>query len=383
MVKTWLIALVGICVVAFASANVGSADPEQDLGKWLLYTPDPWVEDDRFVVYTLAAESRIRNSLFAYLPQLVVACDDGETLDAYFVTGFDKPQGEKLGQVEASVQLDAETAVSMRFAEGRPGGTLRAADSDAFVGGMIEHDSLMLQFTPYLSTPKTTSFSIGGLKAVLTRMAEVCDPPVMARLREPEDTGELLAANGEVGEAHANGDLPAGDAPIQRASLASDVAGDVDPGSLETEEGEIDPTSGDKEPEQAEDPGSGDEESEDAPSEREARKAEREARKAARREARLESKRGLMPATRIPGRSVQPRYPPTARNAGIEGRVKLQYTVTPKGTVTNVVVIEGAGDEYGFDQAAIDAVSKWRYAPAKLDGIPIEQTLTVVIEFRD
>jgi protein TonB len=65
---------------------------------------------------------------------------------------------------------------------------------------------------------------------------------------------------------------------------------------------------------------------------------------------------------------VKPQYPVRAAANGLEGTVLVQYDVTTMGTVENVVVIESSNRI--FDQAAIDAVYRFRYKPGIVDGVP-------------
>jgi protein TonB len=65
---------------------------------------------------------------------------------------------------------------------------------------------------------------------------------------------------------------------------------------------------------------------------------------------------------------VTPQYPVRAAANGLEGTVLVQYDVTTMGTVENVVVIESSNRI--FDQAAIDAVYRFRYKPGIVDGVP-------------
>jgi TonB family protein len=57
---------------------------------------------------------------------------------------------------------------------------------------------------------------------------------------------------------------------------------------------------------------------------------------------------------------VTPVYPPAAAAAGIEGYVDLRFTLSPSGTVVNPEVV-GAEPPGVFDDAALAAVSRWRY----------------------
>ena len=77
--------------------------------------------------------------------------------------------------------------------------------------------------------------------------------------------------------------------------------------------------------------------------------------------------------------SVAPAYPPLARQNGVEGEVTIQATVGISGNVTSMEVISGPAL---LRDAAMNALRKWRYAPAKLDGKPISSQYVVTIRFR-
>ena len=60
--------------------------------------------------------------------------------------------------------------------------------------------------------------------------------------------------------------------------------------------------------------------------------------------------------------SVQPRYPAIATRRKIEGRVELQFSVSPDGRVGDVTVV--SSDPPGvFDREAMAAMERWRFAP--------------------
>ena len=79
-------------------------------------------------------------------------------------------------------------------------------------------------------------------------------------------------------------------------------------------------------------------------------------------------------------KSVQPEYPRQAREAATEGWVELEFTVAVSGQVTNLSV--RAGSPRGvFDNAAIAAVSQWRYQPVVAGAGPIAQRARIRIRF--
>ncbi|MBR9907732.1 MAG: energy transducer TonB [Gammaproteobacteria bacterium] len=73
----------------------------------------------------------------------------------------------------------------------------------------------------------------------------------------------------------------------------------------------------------------------------------------------------------IPIVKVQAVYPRRALQRGIEGYVVVGFTVTKQGTVRDPYVIE-AQPESIFDQAAMDAVLKFKYKPRVVNGEPVE-----------
>jgi protein TonB len=75
-----------------------------------------------------------------------------------------------------------------------------------------------------------------------------------------------------------------------------------------------------------------------------------------------------------------PVYPLIARKLGREGKVVLKLTIDENGNLLDVDVIEKAG--YGFTEAAVEAVKKSTFLPAKKDGKPIASRALLPIRFR-
>jgi len=71
----------------------------------------------------------------------------------------------------------------------------------------------------------------------------------------------------------------------------------------------------------------------------------------------------------------RPSYPAELQRAGVAGTVKMQAVISKDGLV-NDLKVTGSPDE-GLAHAAMEAVWKWRYRPATLDGQPIE-VLTMI-----
>lgn len=78
--------------------------------------------------------------------------------------------------------------------------------------------------------------------------------------------------------------------------------------------------------------------------------------------------------------AIQPPYPRKAALAGIEGWVKVRFTVTPAGTVTDIHIIEANPDRV-FDDAVIRALARWKFEPAMNEGRPVASTVVQMLEF--
>jgi TonB family protein len=79
-------------------------------------------------------------------------------------------------------------------------------------------------------------------------------------------------------------------------------------------------------------------------------------------------------------KSVQPLYPSKATSSKIEGWVELDFTVTMSGVVRDIAVHSTSAAGV-FEEAAISALSQWRYKPVVRDGVPQAQRARIRIRF--
>jgi len=77
-------------------------------------------------------------------------------------------------------------------------------------------------------------------------------------------------------------------------------------------------------------------------------------------------------------RKVVPPYPPLAKATHADGTVVLAATISKDGTIINLRVVSGPPM---LQQAALDAVSQWRYRPYLLNGQPVDVETTVNVIF--
>lgn len=76
---------------------------------------------------------------------------------------------------------------------------------------------------------------------------------------------------------------------------------------------------------------------------------------------------------------VPPVYPEMARMAELEGVVHVRIGVNEFGDVVEATVVSGIE---GLNQAAIEAVYKWKFRPAKQRDIPVPVRIIVPIRFQ-
>lgn len=78
---------------------------------------------------------------------------------------------------------------------------------------------------------------------------------------------------------------------------------------------------------------------------------------------------------------VSPAYPTAAQALNLDGRVRVKFTIAADGTVKDAKVADGSCSV--FDDAALAAVSQWRYKPALRNGVASELPgKSVVVAFK-
>lgn len=75
-----------------------------------------------------------------------------------------------------------------------------------------------------------------------------------------------------------------------------------------------------------------------------------------------------------------PAYPPLSRRMGEQGKVMLRAHVLPSGSADDVVVKTSSGSTR-LDNAALDAVRKWKFVPARQGGELVAAWVQIPITF--
>lgn len=82
----------------------------------------------------------------------------------------------------------------------------------------------------------------------------------------------------------------------------------------------------------------------------------------------------------IPIVVIRPMYPRDAAMQGLEGWVKVGFTITEIGTVKSPRVLEAQPPRI-FNREALRAILKWKFKPRVVDGVAVEREATQIIDF--
>ena len=82
----------------------------------------------------------------------------------------------------------------------------------------------------------------------------------------------------------------------------------------------------------------------------------------------------------IPIVVIRPMYPRDAAMQGLEGWVKVEFTITAIGTVKKPRVIDAKPPRV-FNREAIRAILKWKFKPRVVDGVAVDRQATQIIDF--
>ena len=80
-------------------------------------------------------------------------------------------------------------------------------------------------------------------------------------------------------------------------------------------------------------------------------------------------------------RMVPPKYPMQAARDNEQGWVEVEFTVTADGSVSNAHVVDSQPRRI-FDRAATEAVARWQFKPALINGTPTAVVLKRKLEFK-
>ena len=81
-------------------------------------------------------------------------------------------------------------------------------------------------------------------------------------------------------------------------------------------------------------------------------------------------------------KSSNPIYPQAALTLGISGSVTVNALIDEKGNVNDTAILKGIQDDKGLGKAAEAAVKKWRFQPARKNGVAVKVWKPFIINFK-
>jgi TonB family protein len=81
----------------------------------------------------------------------------------------------------------------------------------------------------------------------------------------------------------------------------------------------------------------------------------------------------------VPVQKSEPAYTAEARQAGVDGTVRVSLVVDSEGNSTNLKVARPIG--FGLDEAALRTVAEWKFKPGVKDGVPVPVQTTIEVNF--
>jgi len=75
-------------------------------------------------------------------------------------------------------------------------------------------------------------------------------------------------------------------------------------------------------------------------------------------------------------------YPPSAQRLGVGGSITVNALIDEKGEVIETGILKGIQDDMGLHRAAQNAVRKWKFVPARKNGVAVKVWKAFVIVFK-
>lgn len=81
-------------------------------------------------------------------------------------------------------------------------------------------------------------------------------------------------------------------------------------------------------------------------------------------------------------KTVEPVYPQSAQRLGVEGSITVNALIDENGNVIDTGILKGLKDDMGLMKAAEAAVRKWKFQPARKDGVNVKVWKPFVVVFK-
>jgi periplasmic protein TonB len=92
--------------------------------------------------------------------------------------------------------------------------------------------------------------------------------------------------------------------------------------------------------------------------------------------------RDLVDTPPVPVIRVPAAYPPQPRLLRVEGTVIVNALVSETGDVIDTKILQSIKNAAGLEQASLEAVRKWKFSPASINGLKVKVWIPIAIEFK-
>ena len=138
--------------------------------KWVVSESKSPIDDSVTVTMMLDASDTILNSYGQFnRPTLILRCSENKT-NAY--VNWDMFLGTD--RIKVLSRIDKEKAKTRSWSISTDNKATFTPKNIAFIKSLFGHEKLLQQLTPYGSSPKTTSFEIGGLEEAIKPLRKAC-----------------------------------------------------------------------------------------------------------------------------------------------------------------------------------------------------------------
>lgn len=147
---------------------------QTSVGNWRVRTEISAIDDSTNVFISLNAKSAFKGWLDEEVGTLLIRCKENRT-QAYVITGMTAQSGyRRHDESQVTVRYDRSDALQIWMNESTDNKALFFPNPISEIKRMMNHQTMLFQFSPFNSSPTMTTFNIGGLSEAIEPLREAC-----------------------------------------------------------------------------------------------------------------------------------------------------------------------------------------------------------------
>lgn len=165
------VVLVAVCASAGVANAATKAKAKAKPGVWTVETTTSPIDDTKTVVLSVAADNEITGwPALKVRPSLILRCKESN-VDVYVVTGM-AAAGE---ETPVTMRLDKREARRSSWLNSTSRDSIFYPDGSAsFVGDLAESETLLVELTPFNSSPTLATFKLVGMRKHVAALYTAC-----------------------------------------------------------------------------------------------------------------------------------------------------------------------------------------------------------------